>query len=76
MLLVLTTIPSLVGRFLYLLVFGIGSTVAMLLLSGLIGIPFAASAVRSERAQVTLRALAGGVSLVVGLVLVWTLGHS
>ncbi|MGH7235843.1 MAG: urease accessory protein [Nitrospiraceae bacterium] len=76
MLLVLTTIPSLVGKFLYLLVFGIGSTMAMLLLSGLLGIPFAASAPRSETTQVVLQALAGGASLVVGVVLVWTLGHS
>jgi hypothetical protein len=44
MLLVLSTIPSPVGGFLYVLVFGVGSTAGMLVLSGLIGIPFAVSA--------------------------------
>jgi len=73
MLLVLTTIPSPVGGLLYILVFGVGSTGGMLLLSGLIGIPFAVTAGRSRTAHTTIQALAGATSLSLGVVLVWTL---
>lgn len=69
MLLVLTSIPSPVGGLVYILVFGVGSTAGMLLLSGLIGIPFAATAGRSARSQAAIQALAGGVSLILGLAL-------
>lgn len=72
-LLVLTTIPSPLGGLLYILVFGLGSTVGMLLLSGLIGIPFALTASRSLRIQTIIQALAGAVSLLLGLFLVWEL---
>jgi hypothetical protein len=70
MLLVLTTIPSPVGGLVYILVFGIGSTVAMLLLSGLIGIPFALTAGRAPWLQSVVQALAGAMSLGLGLWLV------
>jgi len=73
MLLVLSTIPSPVGGLLYILVFGIGSTGGMLLLSGLIGIPFAMTAGRSRTAHTTIQALAGATSLGLGVALVWTL---
>jgi hypothetical protein len=49
-LVVLTTLPSPAAAFLYLLVFGIGSTAGMLVLSGLIGLPFALMAGSAERA--------------------------
>ncbi len=74
MLLVLTTIPSPVAGLLYVFVFGIGSTAGMLLLSGLIGIPFAVTASRSRTAHVTIQMLAGAASLVLGLALAWNLG--
>jgi len=74
MLLVLTTIPSPVGGLLYILVFGIGSTAGMFLLSGLIGIPFAVTAGRSERTRAVIQALAGATSLILGLALVGSLG--
>ncbi len=73
MLLVLTTIPSSLEQLLYILVFGVGSTGGMLVLSGLIGIPFAVTARRSLRAHSTIQALAGGTSLVLGVVLAWNL---
>jgi high-affinity nickel permease len=59
-LLVLTTMPSPAAAALYILVFGIGSTAGMLVLSGLIGVPFVLTAGSS-------RALATGMQLVVGL---------
>ena len=69
MLLVLGAMPTVGGGLLYVLVFGIGSTAGMLLLSGLISVPFAMLAVRSVRAQAMLQALAGLASLVLGAVL-------
>ncbi len=74
MLLVLTTIPSATGGLLYILVFGVGSTAGMLLLSGLIGIPFAVTAGRSRAVHATVQTLAGATSLVLGLALLWQLG--
>lgn len=73
MLLILTAIPSPVGRLLYILVFGVGSTGGMLLLSGLIGIPFAVAAGRSQTAHVTIQGLTGAASLILGLALAWNL---
>ena len=40
-LLVLGAIPSPIGALVYILVFGLGSTAGMLLLSGLVGLPVA-----------------------------------
>jgi hypothetical protein len=73
-LLVLTTMPSPVARVAYILVFGLGSTVGMLLLSGLIGIPVALAAGREPRLQAVVQALAGATSLALGLALVRGLG--
>jgi hypothetical protein len=66
-LLVLGTIESPVAGLLYLLVFGVGSMAGMLLLSGLIGIPFALASRRSQGALIAVQALAGAVSLVLGV---------
>jgi ABC-type nickel/cobalt efflux system permease component RcnA len=65
LLLVLATIPSTLAALLYVAVFGVGSTVGMLLVSGLIGIPFALSAT-SQRFRVALRIGVGVASLAVG----------
>lgn len=73
MLLVLSAIPSPVERLLYILVFGVGSTGGMLLLSGLIGIPFVVAAGRSQTAHVTIQGLTGAASLTLGLALAWNL---
>jgi high-affinity nickel permease len=67
MLLTLAAIPSAVGALVYVLVFGLGSTLGMLVLSGLMGVPLALSAGRSRVAQVVLQTLAGSASLVLGL---------
>jgi hypothetical protein len=72
MLLVLTTIPSTLGGLVYVLVFGVGSTAGMLLLSGLIGIPFVVTAGRSRTALTTIQALAGATSILLGGWLVWS----
>jgi ABC-type nickel/cobalt efflux system permease component RcnA len=72
MLLVLATIPSPVGGLLYVLVFGIGSTAGMLLLSGIIGMPFVVAG-RSRAAVLSIQALAGAASLCLGGWLAWDL---
>jgi sulfite exporter TauE/SafE len=66
-LLVLTQIQSTVLGLLYLGVFGFGSIVGMLLMSGLIGLPFALSARRLSRFNYVLQTAAGALSVAVGL---------
>ena len=66
-LLVLTQIPSVLLGLLYLGLFGIGSTVGMLVMSGLIGLPFALSAHRLTSFNYGLQTIAGGLSVAFGL---------
>ena len=74
MLLVLATIPStLGGDSSTSLSSGVGSTAGMLVISGLIGIPFILSARRSRSAHMAIQMLAGAASLVLGLALAWEL---
>jgi hypothetical protein len=74
MLLVLTTVTSPLAGLLYVLVFGVGATAGMFLLSGLIGLPFALTASRSEAARRAIQVLAGAASLLVGCWQMWELG--
>lgn len=66
-LLVLTQIQSVSLGLLYLALFGVGSTLGMLLMSGLIGLPFALSARRLSRLNYGLQTVAGGLSIAFGL---------
>ena len=66
-LLVLTQIQSMSLGLLYLGLFGIGSTVGMLLMSGLIGLPFALSGQRLTGINYGLQTAAGGLSIAFGL---------
>lgn len=66
-LLVLTQIDSIVLGLLYLACFGAGATVGMLLMSGLIGLPFALSAHRLTGLNYGLQMLAGALSIAIGL---------
>lgn len=70
MLLVLATIPSTTGAILYIVVFGVGSTLGMLLLGGVMAIPFAMAAARSPALHAVIQALAGAATLALGLALV------
>jgi ABC-type nickel/cobalt efflux system permease component RcnA len=65
-LLVLTQIQSVPLGLLYLAVFGIGSTVGMLVMSGLIGLPFALSARRLSWFNYGLQTAAGALSIAFG----------
>jgi hypothetical protein len=66
-LLLLTQVKSIFLGLLYLAVFGIGSTLGMLLMSGLIGLPFALSGRRLTNLNYGLQATAGGLSIAFGL---------
>ncbi len=66
-LLVLTQIQSLSLGLLYLALFGIGSTLGMLLMSGLIGLPFALSGRRLTGINYGLQTAAGSLSIAFGL---------
>jgi ABC-type nickel/cobalt efflux system permease component RcnA len=66
-LLVLTQIQSIPLGLLYLALFGFGSTLGMLLMSGLIGLPFALSARRLSSFNYGLQTIAGGLSVAFGL---------
>ena len=68
-LVVLTTPPSPAAAFLYIVVFGLGSTAGMLVLSGLIGLPFKLLAGGSGRAATVLQMVVGVVSIVIGIVM-------
>jgi len=69
MLLALAAMPSPVAAVLYVALFGLGSTAGMLVISGLVGLPFAFAARRAGVAELALRGLAGAVSLVLGAVM-------
>lgn len=66
-LLVLTQIGSVALGLLYLAVFGLGSIIGMLLMSGLIGLPFVLSTRRLTGVNYGLQAIAGTLSIAFGL---------
>ncbi len=72
--LVLTTMPSVAQGLLFLLLFGIGSILGMLLFSGLIGLPFKFTARFSLRLNLWVQGVAGIISIVFGLFIMWQIG--
>lgn len=66
-LLVLTQIQSMVIGLLYLIVFGVGSIVGMLMMSSLVGLPFALSARRFSGWTNALQTIAGVLSIAFGI---------
>lgn len=71
MLLVLSTIASPLGGLLYIFIFGLGSMGGMLLLSGIISLPFVLTAQRFTLMNRWIRVLAGVASIGFGLFLGW-----
>jgi len=59
----------------YLLVFGLGSIGGMLLMSALVGLPFALTALRFERVHTPVRLVAGAASVAFGLYYAWETLH-
>jgi sulfite exporter TauE/SafE len=74
MLLVLSTIESPLGGLLYIVIFGLGSVGGMLLLSGIISLPFILTAQRFSLMNRWIRVIAGVASVGFGLFLVWEVG--
>lgn len=75
-LLVLTEIKSAWIGLLYVLTFGFGSIVAMLLMSGLIGLPFALTSRKLTHAHQGLQTLAAILSICFGIWYAYTVGAS
>jgi hypothetical protein len=73
-LLILTQIQSVSLGVLYLLLFGVGSTLGMLLMSGLIGLPFALSARRLTGVNSGLQTVAGVISITFGFWYAYAIG--
>ncbi len=72
---VVATIPSIALGLAYIAVFGIGSIGGMLLMSAMIGLPFALTARRFSILNGGIRLLAGLFSVLFGLWLAWGLVH-
>ena len=71
MLLVLSTIESPLGALAYIVIFGLGSVGGMLLLSGIISVPFVLTAQRFAAMNRSIRVFAGVASTIFGIVLAW-----
>jgi ABC-type nickel/cobalt efflux system permease component RcnA len=72
---VVATIPSIAIGLIYIAIFGIGSIGGMVLMSAMIGLPFALTARRFSVLNGGIRLLAGLFSMVFGLWLAWGLVH-
>ncbi|MEP6913549.1 MAG: hypothetical protein ABI923_12390, partial [bacterium] len=75
-LLVLTQVQSVVLGLLYLAVFGLGSIAGMLLMSGLMGLPFALSSRRLGKVHYGFQMLAGGMSIAFGIWYAYVIGFA
>ncbi len=73
-LLVLSTMSSVVQGLFFLLLFGIGSILGMLLFSGLIALPFRLTAKLSLRLNLWVQGAAGLISVAFGLFIMWQTG--
>jgi sulfite exporter TauE/SafE len=76
MLLVVPTIDSKMFGLLYVVVFGIGSIGGMMIMSFLVGLPFHLAALRFNRFNLVLQVVAGTVSVILGLLIIYEKGIS
>lgn len=76
MLVMIPAIPSKAVGLLYIVIFGIGSIGGMMLMSFLVGLPFHFTAFRFHRFNHVLQAVAGAVSIAIGLWIVYEKGFS
>jgi high-affinity nickel permease len=73
-LLVLTTIDTLVSGVFYILIFGIGTIVGMMIVSTIIGLPFVYTANRFEEINEKVRLTAGFISIFLGIIIMVEIG--
>jgi hypothetical protein len=71
---VLGTIPSPLAALAYIVIFGFGSIGGMLLLSGIISLPFILTARRFSAMNRSIRMIAGFASVAFGMFLGWEIG--
>ena len=74
MLLVIPTIESRLVGLIYIIIFGAGSIGGMMLMSFLVGLPFTLTALRFNRFNYLLQSIAGLISVVVGLFIIYEKG--
>lgn len=74
MLLYLPTIESTNLKLLYIIIFGIGSIGGMMIMSFLVGLPFHFTAAKFNRFNNILQGIAGLVSIVIGLMIIYEKG--
>lgn len=74
MLVYLPTIETQTLKLIYIIVFGVGSIAGMMLMSFLVGLPFHLTAARFTRFNSILQSIAGLVSIVFGLLLIYEKG--
>ncbi len=72
--LILSTMSSVVQGLFFLLVFGVGSILSMLLFSGLISLPFRLAAGLSLRLNLWVQGVASIISILLGLSIMWQAG--
>lgn len=73
-LLVLTTVQSTLQGIIFILIFGLGSIISMLLISSAIGLPFLLTK-RFTKVNTAIQATAGVMSIAIGLMIVYTIGQ-
>ncbi|HWA56240.1 MAG TPA: hypothetical protein VG692_03245 [Gemmatimonadales bacterium] len=73
-LLVLATIQDPAWGVLYLLIFGVGTVLGMMLVTSAVALPFTFTQVRAERLHTGLRIASGAISLGFGLLMAWEIG--
>jgi len=72
--LVLSSINSIIYGMFYLLTFGLGSIAGMVIISTIIGSPFAYTAMKFERANLVISSLASLASISMGLAIIYQIG--
>ncbi len=73
MLLVLATIPSVTEGIVYVLIFGVGSILGMMIISSLIGLPFILS-MKIKRINAIIKFFAGSISIALGIMIMYQIG--
>jgi len=72
--LVLSTMSSVVQGLFFLLIFGLGSIIGMIVLTGLISLPFKFAVRLSPKLSLWIQGIAGMVSIIFGLLIMWKTG--
>jgi sulfite exporter TauE/SafE len=74
MLLVLTTVSTLYQGILYILIFGLGSILGMVVISTIISLPFTYTTAKFDELNYRLRLTAGFISILLGIAIIFKIG--